>query len=200
MSFSHASVISVGAAKVSKPAGPLDRLSLSNGRILLSQLRFLTMSSHSSLHNVRLDNITDLSNTDLRVWLSEFAPLLEALELRHSFPREHHDEEYAVDATIHTMCMLRFAEFEGDVVSTLAIERKRRNTDDNGGHVDDGSIRIDNAPSITEPGLKRALWRTGFEEVTVNGVTVFNGNQTQGEDAIKRAMQRNLAPQSPSKT
>lgn len=147
------------------------------------------MSSYSSLSDVTLNGITGLSNTDLREWLSEIAPSLVSLRLCQSFfPREHHDEEHAVDATIHIMYKLESVHCEGDVVSALAIERTPKKTEGRS-----GTAYINTAPSINEPGLTHALECTGFREVIVNRVTVFKDGRTQGNEAIRHALQKGLA-------
>lgn len=178
----------IGTVKVSEPVCQLSILILADESILGPQLRFLTMSSHSSITYVRLDKITGLSNTDLREWLSEISPSLIFLSITGSFPRELQDEEHAVDDTIHMMHMLESARFGGDVVSSLAIERKPKNKGDS-------DININGAPSVDEPGLSRALGHAGFTEVRVNDIVVLEGSRALGEEAIRLAVQKDLAPQ-----
>lgn len=182
VSFLHIHTTLVGTAKVSKPVCSLYSLNLNNGSILAPQLHFLTMSSYSSLRRVELSEITGLTNTDLRIWLSEIAPTLEFFTLLGSFfPRKSPDEGHAVDVTIRMMCNLRYIDLEGDVVTALVIEQKPRG-------VGNSSIYIDNAPSISGQGLIRALGHTGFRAVELNGIPVFLDGKTQGEEVIWNAV------------
>ena len=91
----------------------------------LPQLRLLTTSWKFGLREAWLAGISNLTNKDLRMWLSEVGPTLERLRLHNTvdYSNSSIEGEYALDATLPLMSNLVYLDFGGNVGTHLVLQR-----------------------------------------------------------------------------
>ncbi|KAF8076903.1 hypothetical protein FPV67DRAFT_1665142 [Lyophyllum atratum] len=168
-----------------EPLCRIEDLTLVNGKLTASQLRFLASPSHHlapTLHRARFKDVRGISNSEFLAFLTSVASTLESLSIfRCNYPRASEDEEYAIDAAMPNLALLESLDVEGDHASTLSISRKTRRESWSGCAT--GRIVIDNPHSMDLASIVEALPVTGWDSVTV----VRNPKKTYLPDLVLEA-------------
>ncbi|KAA1472051.1 hypothetical protein DENSPDRAFT_871931 [Dentipellis sp. KUC8613] len=173
-----------------KPACQLEQVRLQGGRASDIELMYIMSASFSSIQKVDFANVTGITNSGLKEWLSAVSGSLRGLTFQDcTFPRANDDEEYAIDAVVGKMDQLQTLQLDGDMYTDLVFMRKEKRPRVPGRAR--ASISLHNIrPGTLTRHFLLVLTYTGWQNITLWGA--FHGEPELKEEAKKVASEHEV--------